>query len=62
MAERGGSSGSLTKATDVLVIGMYATESWKHSSFGTKIIKAVDMREDGVPIAIVCEDHWAGHL
>lgn len=60
--QRGGECGSLTKRTNVLVVGMYATESWKHSSFGTKIIKAVDMREDGVPIAIVSEEHWSGHL
>lgn len=60
--ERGGSTGSLTQTTNVLVIGMYATESWKHSSFGNKIIKAVDMREDGMPISIVSEDHWANHL
>jgi hypothetical protein len=46
----------------VLVVGLYATESWKHSSFGTKIIKAVDMREAGAPIAIVSEAHWATHL
>lgn len=59
---RGGASGSLTQKTNVLVIGMYATESWKHSSFGNKILKAVDMREDGVPISIVSEDHWARHL
>lgn len=59
---RGGECGSLTKRTDVLVIGVYATESWKHSSFGNKVIKAVDLREDGVPIAIVSEDHWVRHL
>ncbi|NNM78352.1 NAD-dependent DNA ligase [Sphingomonas sp. ID1715] len=59
---RGGECGSLTRSTDVLVIGMYATESWKHSSFGTKIMKAVDLRESGVPIAIVSEAWWAGHL
>jgi NAD-dependent DNA ligase len=59
---RGGSAGSLTQKTDVLVIGVYATESWKHSSFGTKIVKAVDWRESGLPIAIVSEDHWARHL
>lgn len=34
--ERGASSGSLTRSTDVLVVGCYATESWKHSSFGIK--------------------------
>lgn len=58
----GGQCGSLTKRTDVLVVGMYATESWKHSSFGTKIVKAVDWREAGAPIAIVSEEHWARHL
>ena len=59
---RGGECGSLTKRTSVLVIGSYATESWKHSSFGNKIIKAVDYRADGVPIAIVSEAHWSSHL
>jgi NAD-dependent DNA ligase len=60
--DRGGAAGSLTQKTDVLVIGMYATESWKHSSFGTKIVKAVDWREAGFPISIVSETHWAEHL
>jgi NAD-dependent DNA ligase len=59
---RGGTAGSLTQKTNFLVIGMYATESWKHSSFGTKILKAVDMREDGVPLAIVSEDHRSRHV
>lgn len=58
----GASSGSLTRSTDVLVIGAYATESWKHSSFGNKIIKAAEMRDDGVPIAIVSERHWSSWL
>jgi len=60
--DRGGSCGSLTRKTDVLVIGIYATESWKHSAFGHKIIKAADMRDTGVPIAIVSEEHWVRHL
>ncbi len=60
--ERGGDVGSLTKKTDVLVIGAYATESWKHSSFGTKIIKACEFRDSGAPIAIVSEGHWKIHL
>jgi NAD-dependent DNA ligase len=62
VVERGGSCGSLTKATDVLVIGGYATESWKHSAFGTKIVKAVDYRQTGLPISIVSEAHWTTHL
>lgn len=59
---RGGTGGSLTKATNYLVIGAYATESWKHSSFGNKILKAVEMRKSGSPISIISEEHWAKHL
>ncbi len=62
VVERGATAGSLTQKTDVLVIGVYATESWKHSSFGNKIIKAVEMRDDGLPIAIVSEEHWTTFL
>lgn len=62
VAERGGACGSLTRSTDVLVIGVYATESWKHSAFGHKILKASEMRDRGVPISIVSEDHWVRHL
>ncbi|WP_028965684.1 BRCT domain-containing protein [Sphingomonas phyllosphaerae] len=60
--ERGGTAGTLTQRTTVLVIGSYATESWKHSAFGTKIVKAVDFRESGMPINIVSEEHWISHL
>lgn len=60
--DRGGDAGSLTQKTNVLVIGAYATESWKHSSFGNKIIKACEMRDDGIPISIVSEEHWTSFL
>lgn len=59
---RGGTGGSLTKATNYLVIGAYATESWKHSSSGNKILKAADMRNAGASISIIAEEHWARHL
>ena len=59
---KGAECGSLTRKTDFLVIGAYATESWKHSAFGNKILKAVEMRSSGVPIAIVAEDHWSQQL
>jgi NAD-dependent DNA ligase (contains BRCT domain type II) len=58
----GGIPGTLTRSTRYLVIGAYATESWAHSSFGRKIEKAVDMRADGIPIAIIGESHWVGYL
>ena len=59
---RGAECGSLTRQTDFLVIGIYATESWKHSSFGNKILKACEMRDSGIPISIVSESHWFGFL
>jgi len=62
VAQRGGWAGSLTRETNVLVIGVYATDSWKHSSFGNKILKASEMRDAGVSISIVAEEHWARHL
>lgn len=62
IVDRGGKCGSLTQKTNVLVIGVYATESWKHSSFGNKILKAVEMRDEGIPIAIISEEYWAKYL
>lgn len=60
--ELGGVAGTLTKKTDFLVIGEYATESWKQESFGRKIEKAVNMRDTGTPIAIISELHWRGAM
>lgn len=62
VAERGANVGSLTKRTNVLVIGVYATDSWKHSSFGHKIMNACEWRDGGHPISIVSEEHWTAHL
>jgi NAD-dependent DNA ligase len=62
VTDRGGRAGSLTRATNVLVIGTYATDSWKHSSLGHKIQTACDYRNKGLPIAIVSEEHWVSHL
>jgi NAD-dependent DNA ligase len=56
--ERGGRCGSLTQGTNFLVVGIYATGSWKHSSYGDKIERAVKMRDKGIPISIVGEAHW----
>ncbi|RAZ83827.1 NAD-dependent DNA ligase [Cereibacter johrii] len=59
---RGATCGNLTQRTRYLVIGEYATEGWKHSSFGNKIIQAIEWRDAGVPISIVSEQHWRQHL
>jgi NAD-dependent DNA ligase len=62
IVDRGGSAGGLTQKTHVLVIGTYATESWKHSSFGNKILQACEWRDRGMPIAVVSEAHWVRFL
>jgi NAD-dependent DNA ligase len=59
---RGGIAGSLTKNTRYLVVGAYATDSWMHSTYGRKIERAVEMRNGGLEISIVCEDRWKAAL
>lgn len=58
----GAKAGSLTMKTDFLVIGEYATDSWKHSSFGNKILKAVEFRDRGLPVSIISEMYWRESL
>jgi NAD-dependent DNA ligase len=49
---------SLNKNVNYLVLGTYVTDSWAHESFGRKIEKAIKYREEGVPLAIITEEHW----
>lgn len=57
--ERGGLiGGSVSKKIHYLVVGSIGNDQWLHSSYGTKIKKAVELRDSGVPIAIISEDHW----
>jgi NAD-dependent DNA ligase len=57
--ERGGVIGnSVSKKIHFLVVGSVGNEQWLHSSYGTKIKKAVELRNSGVPIAIIGESHW----
>lgn len=59
MRERGADIGAgVSKKIHYLVVGSIGNEQWRHSSYGTKILRAVELREEGVPIAIVGEDHW----
>ncbi|HEV2515153.1 MAG TPA: HTH domain-containing protein [Devosia sp.] len=55
----GAQTGPIAACTDFLVIGSEVSESWLHSSFGTKIQSAVRWREQGASqVKIVSEDHW----
>ncbi len=57
--ERGGLiGGGVNKKTHYLVIGSIGNEQWRHSSYGLKIMRAVELRETGVPIAIIGEGQW----
>lgn len=57
--ERGGViGGGVSKKVHYLVVGSIGNEQWRHSTYGTKIMKAVELRNAGAPIAIVGEDHW----
>lgn len=60
--DKGGRAGALTMKTDYLIVGVYATESWKHSAYGNKIIKAAQWRDGGAPISLVGENHWRSFL
>lgn len=48
----------VTKSLDFLVLGTYVTDSWAHENFGRKIEKAIEYRDNGVPLAIITEEHW----
>lgn len=58
--DRGGlNAKTVTKTLNYLVLGTYVTDSWAHETYGRKIEKAMIYREDGVPLVIVTEEHWA---
>ena len=53
---------SITQHLDFLVIGVIGSRDWLHSVYGTKIKKAVDYRDSGVPLAIIAEEHFVKAL
>lgn len=61
--DRGGEvKGAITKKVDYLVIGEIGSQAWKHSAWGRKIEQAIGLRDQGAPLRIVSEPHWAAHL
>lgn len=53
---------SVSAKINYLVIGEVGSQAWRHSSYGRKIEKAVELRESGKPIRIISEQHWTGFL
>jgi NAD-dependent DNA ligase len=60
---RGGTvTSSVGKRLNYLVVGGLGSPEWKHGSFGTKIEKAMELKQSGVPLLIVHEDVWAASI
>jgi len=53
---------NITRRTNYVVIGTFGSRDWAHTSFGRKIEKAVAYRQSGLPLSLLCEDHWARSL
>lgn len=62
VTERGGAcKTSMSKKIHYLVIGTIANDDWMHSSHGRKIEDALNLRNEGHPVAIINEDHFIKH-
>jgi NAD-dependent DNA ligase len=48
----------VSKKVNVLVIGTRVSPDWAHTSFGRKIQKAAELREEGHGIHIISERRW----
>jgi NAD-dependent DNA ligase len=55
----GNCASGVTKSLNYLVLGTYVTDSWAHETFGRKIEKAMSYRNEGIPLSIITEEHWA---
>jgi len=51
-----------SKKINYLVVGTVGSEEWLHSTHGTKIIRAVELKQEGQPLAIVREQAWVEAL
>lgn len=63
ISDLGGATGSsVSGAVDYLVIGTMVSDQWIHESFGRKIERAVELREEGKGVSIISEEHWAAKV
>jgi NAD-dependent DNA ligase len=53
---------SVSKKVSYVVIGSLGSPEWSHGSFGQKVERAMQLKAEGVPIAVIDEDHWANAL
>lgn len=60
---RGGDTApGIRKDLDYLVIGALASSEWAHTSFGRKIEKAMEYKNQGCSIFIVAEEQWVRYI
>lgn len=63
VVERGGlCRPSVTKRTDYLVIGEFSSRDWLETTYGRKILTAVEYADGGLPISIIEEKHFSSFL
>ncbi|MEO9655921.1 BRCT domain-containing protein [Marinomonas sp.] len=51
-----------SKSIDYVIIGSQVSPDWKHTSFGRKIQRAIELRENGHPLTILTESHWINFI
>lgn len=49
---------TVSRKVNILVIGTKVSDDWAHTSFGRKIQKAMELRDQGHPIEIISERRW----
>ncbi len=57
-AKGGGVTDSVSRKVSFLVIGDLGSRDWINSNSGRKIQQAIELREKGIQINIVSEQHW----
>ena len=50
------------QSTRYVIVGSFVSEGWAHGSYGRKIEAALDLINDGHPIAVVSEADWRSSL
>lgn len=53
---------SVSKKTNLLVVGSLVTPSWAQESYGLKIMRAMELKNDGSEITIISEEQWFNHI
>lgn len=54
--------GTVTRKTEVLIVGGEGSRDWSFGNYGTKVKKAMEMRSKGIEIDIITEEELSGFL